>query len=217
MVKYDIAVAFCECNILLCDIILKSYHNSREHRMKEKIDIFETIIVEGKDDVSAVKNAVNANVITTSGLGINKKIEELIKISAQKTGIIILTDSDFAGEKIRKKVEKIAKNENVKHAFIPREDSTKGDDVGVENAGKEAIILALKMAKPKKAAKKEFTNMDMIKYNLTGNQNSSYIRNEVGKKLGIGYANGKQFLNRLNAFGISRVQLEEIIKEMDKL
>jgi len=36
--------------------------------------IKEIIVVEGKSDISAVKKAVDAEVISTSGLGINDKI-----------------------------------------------------------------------------------------------------------------------------------------------
>ena len=62
--------------------------------------IKEVIVVEGRDDITAVKQAVDAEVIAVGGFGINAKVIERIK-DAQKKGSIVLTDPDFAGEKIR--------------------------------------------------------------------------------------------------------------------
>lgn len=181
--------------------------------MAEKLHIEEIIVVEGKNDIRAVKNAVNAEVIATSGLGLNEKNISLIKKAGEKKGIIILTDSDFAGEKIRKKLEKLTGNK-CKHAFIPRSKSTKNGDIGVENSQREDIIDALSKAhmvvKDKRA---EFTIKDMVYYSFTGEENSRELRDYVGKYIGIGYANTKQFLSRLNSFGITR---EEVEKALDK-
>ncbi|HAS91018.1 MAG TPA: ribonuclease M5, partial [Clostridiales bacterium] len=63
--------------------------------------IKEIIVVEGKADVSAVKRAVDAQVISTNGLGINDKIINVIKKASKNKGIIILTDPDYPGKKIR--------------------------------------------------------------------------------------------------------------------
>ena len=62
--------------------------------------IKEIIVVEGRDDVTAVKAAVDAEVIAVSGFGINKNTIDKIKEAQKRKGVIILTDPDFAGEKI---------------------------------------------------------------------------------------------------------------------
>lgn len=179
---------------------------------REKKHIDGTIIVEGKNDIKAIKAAVEANIITTSGLGLNGKIKSQI-IGAAKLGeIIIMTDSDYAGEKIRKKIDELLKG-NCKHAYIPREDSTKDGDIGIENAKADAIISALKKARiGTKNIKNNFTQIDLINYGLTGEKGSAEKRAKSGKKLGIGYCNSKQFLSRLNHFGITREELEESLK-----
>ena len=64
--------------------------------------IKEIIVVEGCDDVTAVKAAVDAEVIAVSGFGINKNTIDKIKEAQKRKGVIILTDPDFAGEKIRR-------------------------------------------------------------------------------------------------------------------
>lgn len=181
--------------------------------MNEKISIEAIIIVEGKNDIRAVKNAVDCEVITTSGLGFNDKIINLIKNAGKKNDIIVLTDSDYAGQKIRNKIDKILEGK-CRHAFIPKEESAKKDDIGVENASPESIITGLKKARfKKKTTKDTFTMKDMIYYSLTGERDSASLRSFTGKELGIGYANSKKFLSRLNSFSVTKDELEQAIKK----
>ncbi len=46
---------------------------------------------------------MEAEVIATGGFGYDREFIEKLKVIADKRGIIILTDPDYAGEKIRKK------------------------------------------------------------------------------------------------------------------
>ncbi|SHI50822.1 ribonuclease M5 [Lutispora thermophila] len=173
--------------------------------------IKECIVVEGKNDAAAVKRAVDADIIITSGFGITGETLRLIRTAADKRGVIVLTDPDFMGEKIRKIIgERIP---GVKHAFIPREEAMEEGDVGVENASPESIIKALSMARYEvKDKRKEFTHLDMVENGLVGCSEASDMRAKVGKALGIGYANGKQFLNRLNNYGITREEFYKAIE-----
>ena len=54
----------------------------------------------------------------------------------------------------------------------------------------------------------------MIDYNLIGKTNSADLRALLGAELGIGYSNGKQFMAKLNRYGIS---LEEFEKAYEKI
>lgn len=176
--------------------------------------IKEIIVVEGKSDISAVKRAVDAEVIATSGLGINENIIKIIKKASENRGIIILTDPDFPGKKIRNILS--AEIENCKHAYIPRDKAKKDGDIGVENASPEDIREALKNARAEISdSEEEFTNNDMIYYGLVGNDNASKRRGLIGDELSIGYCSAKQFLKRLNAFGIAREELEKAIIKIE--
>jgi ribonuclease M5 len=178
--------------------------------------IKEIIVVEGKSDISAVKKAVDAVVISTSGLGINDKIINNIKKASKNRGIIILTDPDYPGKKIRNILT--SEIENCKHAFIPRDKANKNGDIGVENASPEQIREALKNARAENSEENhDFTNHDMIYYELIGNDNASKRREKLGDELGIGYCSAKQFLKRLNSFNIKREELEAAIIKLDKL
>ena len=88
--------------------------------------IKEVIVVEGRDDITAVKQAVDAELIAVGGFGINAKVIERIKEAQKRKGVIVLTDPDFAGEKIRSIISKRVKG--IKHAYIAQEDGIKGDD-----------------------------------------------------------------------------------------
>lgn len=177
--------------------------------------IKEIIVVEGKDDIQAVKQAVDAEVIATRGYGYSKKfIDKLINIS-EKTGIIILTDPDFAGEKIRRDLSNYI--ENCKHAFLPRGKAFKNNDIGVENATVEDIREAIQKARPLVTSKREeFTKKDLIENGLCGGESSRRRREMLGDMLGMGYGNSKQFLNRLNNFNITREEFLEGVKELKK-
>lgn len=175
--------------------------------------IKEVIVVEGRDDITAVKRAVDAEVIAVGGFGINGRVIEKIKEAQKRQGVIILTDPDFAGEKIRKIISK--RVPDAKHAYIPRAEGTKDGDIGVENASPETIIRALESAKFEvKEKREEFNIEDMFFFKLTGDNKSKERREALGKELGIGYGNANAFLSRLNNYGITR---EEFVQAISKI
>ncbi|MDF2548056.1 ribonuclease M5 [Anaerosolibacter sp.] len=175
--------------------------------------IKEVIVVEGRDDAIAVKRALNAEIITTHGFGLTEETLKRIEVAQQRKGVIIFTDPDHAGEKIRKRISSRIKG--CKHAFLPREEATKKGDIGIENASPESILAALEKVRTEcDISGKLFTNLDLIQNDLVGSEDASGRRDRLGKELGIGYANAKQFLNRLNHYGISRVEFEEALKKI---
>lgn len=175
--------------------------------------IKEVIVVEGRDDIAAVKRAVDAELIATSGFGITEKTIQRIKSAAARCGVIILTDPDSAGERIRKTVS--SRVPGCKHAFLPRELAIKDGDIGVENASPESIRDALAKVKTEApAARNEFDMMDLVLHRLTGTPEASTRRDKVGRILGIGYGNSKQFLNRLNKYGILREEFDHAVESI---
>lgn len=177
--------------------------------------IKEIVIVEGRDDIAAVKRALDCELIATGGFGFPKGTVERIINASKKRGIIVFTDPDFAGEKIRKKISSLVPN--CKHAFLPREEAIKDGDIGIENASPESIIAALSKVRTEiKKTRDEFSKSDLIKNKLMGYESSSERRDVLGKILGIGYGNSKQFLKRLNNYDVSREEFESAIVELDQ-
>lgn len=177
--------------------------------------IKEVIVVEGRDDVTAVKRAVDAEMIITQGFGIREETFKLIEEAQKKCGVIIFTDPDHAGEKIRERLVKRIKG--CKHAFLPREEAIKKGNVGIENATPESIIAALSKVRTLVEDSSEvFSKHDLIQNDLVGSPSASSRRDQLGKILGIGYANAKQFLRRLNHYGITRGEFDSAIKQLDE-
>lgn len=175
--------------------------------------IKEIIVVEGRDDETAVKQAVDAEIIITHGFGITQKTFDRIKKAKEACGVIILTDPDHAGEQIRKRIDQ--KIPGCKHAFVPRNEATLDDDIGVENASPDSIIEALNKAHAVTKTDIEiFNQSDLLRNDLIISENASDRRDQLGKILGIGYGNAKTFLRRLNAYGISRDEFEEAVRSI---
>ncbi|MBU5676480.1 ribonuclease M5 [Alkaliphilus sp. MSJ-5] len=177
--------------------------------------IREIIVVEGKDDVAAIKRATDAEIITTGGFALQSHVIDRIKTAAKRRGVIIFTDPDFAGEKIRGIIS--SKVPGCKHAFLPKEQALKNGDIGIENATPENIMLALKKARSESIERtNEFTQNDLLFNGLIGFDGAAYRRDELGKILGIGYGNAKQFLSRLNNYGVTREEFTEAMKKLEE-
>ena len=167
--------------------------------------------MEGKSDTAAVKRAVDADCIETGGFHFSKRTLANIAAAYKKRGIIILTDPDSAGENIRNFLSK--KFPQAKHAYIPRDEATANDDVGIEQAAPESIRRALSKVRTLEInPREEFTAAEMIKFGLAGGANSSSLRDKIGAALGIGYGNVKTFVKRLNNYGVTRAEFMEAVE-----
>lgn len=175
--------------------------------------IKEVLVVEGKMDVVAIRKAVEADCIITEGFNLKPRTLQDIEQAYKKRGIIILTDPDGAGERIRKFLAK--RFPEAKHAFVPKEDATDNDDIGIEQAKPPAIRAALEKVRTMGWEPSGiFTNVDLVRHGLSGSPDASSRRAKAGAILGIGYANAKTFLTRLNHYGVTR---EEFEQAMDSL
>ena len=180
-----------------------------------KTRIKKTIIVEGRDDTTAIKRSVDALTIETHGYGIRPETWDLIAQANEKTGIIVFTDLDHAGEQIRRRI--IERFPNAKEAFLDKESAEKDGDIGIENASPEDIESALAKAQAAKDESEEaaFTMQDMLRWGLVGSSGAADRRRALGMHLGVGFANSKTFLARLNKFGIKREQIDELTLTAD--
>ncbi len=179
--------------------------------------IKEIIVVEGRDDTVAVKNAVDADTIETNGSAIGKQVIEQIKLAKERRGVIILTDPDYPGERIRHIVSQ--KVPGCKHAFLPKKEaiSKKGNDLGVENASPEAIRTALSDAQQEDEEWIEQVSVEeLLALGLIGGKKARHRRERLGDLLKIGHTNGKQLYKRLIMFKISAEEFSEAISAVLK-
>ncbi|MBA9029196.1 ribonuclease M5 [Peribacillus huizhouensis] len=179
--------------------------------------IKEIIVVEGKDDTVAIKRAVNADTIETNGSAINKSVIDQITLAQQTRGVIIFTDPDFPGQKIRNTITEQVPG--CKHAFLSKEQALPktGRGLGVEHALPEAIRNALKEAQTMdEDASEEISKEELIEAGLIGGEGARERREQLGLLLKIGFTNGKQLHKRLKMFQISRDDFYHAINKMDQ-
>ena len=88
----------------------------------EKLKIPYPIIVEGKYDKLRLSSVAEAQIIATDGFGIFKNHERaaLLRALARKTPLIVLTDSDGAGQLIRAHLSSALPKEKIIHLYTPR-------------------------------------------------------------------------------------------------
>ena len=173
----------------------------------------EVLVVEGKMDTVAIHKALEADTIETGGFTLAPYTLRQLEAAYKKRGIIILTDPDGAGERIRKFLTE--RFPEAGQAFIPKMQATANNDVGVEQAQPEAILAALaKVRHHEYRPQAEFSHMDLFTYDLNGSPRASARRDALGAELGIGYGNAKRFLERLNHYGVSR---EEFLAALAKI
>ncbi|KRL01800.1 ribonuclease M5 [Liquorilactobacillus capillatus] len=175
--------------------------------------IKEVIVVEGKDDTKRIKLAVKADTLETRGSALSDETLEQIALLQETRGVIVFTDPDFSGEKIRKIITREVPG--VKHAFLSKKDAAphaKGS-LGVEHASLAAIREALAHLYTEVAVDEPLIlREDLIAAGLMSGANAKKKRALLGEILKIGYTNGKQLYNRLNLFQITPKQFGEALQ-----
>lgn len=169
--------------------------------------INEIIVVEGKDDTTRVKMAVECDTIETNGSAINDETIEAIQHAAEVRGVIVLTDPDYPGNKIRKTIEQ--RVPTAKHAFIDAAIArNKRGKIGIEHASVEAIRDALlSVSSPFEHDSETVSKALLVDLGLIMGPHAATKRKDLCRHLRIGYCNGKQLFHRLNAFGITEADV----------
>ncbi|SFH79547.1 ribonuclease M5 [Pisciglobus halotolerans] len=179
--------------------------------------IKEVIVVEGRDDTRRIQESVEADTIETNGSAINATTLQLIAKAQQERGVIVFTDPDFPGEKIRKTISQAVPG--VKHAFLTRDESRpkhKGS-LGIEHADPETIRTALSRVYTEMTVQEEWIPRSLLaELGLVIGPFARLRREQLGEKLHIGYTNGKQLQKRLRLFQIKPEQLIEAVKEIEE-
>lgn len=163
------------------------------------IRIKQAIIVEGKYDKIRLSTLVDAVIITTNGFAIYKDEEKkaLIRSLAEKTGIIILTDSDSAGFNIRTLLRNIVKKGEIINVYIPdifgkerrKTEPSKQGKLGVEGMSTEVLLEAFRkagvLADDSSVKGEPITKADLMDMGLIGAENSAQLRRELQRSLGL--------------------------------
>lgn len=162
----------------------------------------QVLLVEGKYDAARVSNLVDGMVLTTDGFRVMKdrSLQTMLKQLARAQGLMILTDSDAAGFKIRHFVTGLVGAEHVLQAYVPaiqgkesrKEVPGKEGLLGVEGVSDELILRGLQDAlasapdgteKETQAEKIFYT--DLYEWGISGTANSATRRRKLLQQLGL--------------------------------
>lgn len=163
------------------------------------IHIAQAIIVEGKYDKIKLSSILDAVILVTNGFRIFHDPEKmaLIRYYAKTTGVIILTDSDTAGFKIRNYLKGAIHDGTISHVYIPdiygkerrKEKPSAEGKLGVEGIDKKRLLDAFAKAGvltnevPEKTD--PITRYDLYELGLSGGADSKSRRKALQKKLGL--------------------------------
>ena len=183
------------------------------------IKLKQAVIVEGKYDKAKLSSLVDATIVTTDGFDVFRAREKLayIRALAEKNGVIILTDSDAAGFRIRAHIAGAVDPEKITHVYIPdifgkerrkTQPSAEGK-LGVEGMPAGVLLDALRRAgvavegqdapAPAKRAA-PVTKADLVEWGLSGGPDSAGRRRRVLAALGLpARMNANAMLSAINA------------------
>ena len=185
--------------------------------LTEKIKIPQVVVVEGRDDTANLKRYFDLETYETRGSAISDADIERIRRLQDLHGVIVFTDPDFNGERIRRLIMK--EIPAVQHAFLKRDEAapkskTKGRSLGIEHASFEDLKTALAGVTSQFESSSDFdvTKNDLMRLGLLLGSDSRQRREYLGEQLRIGYSNGKQLLKRLELFGVTLAEVEEVME-----
>ena len=170
--------------------------------------IKEIIVVEGKTDTAIIKKLFDADTIETHGLALDDKTLDYIEEVSKGRGIIILTDPDYPGMKIRNRI--IERVPEAKHAFVDKKDAIGKKKLGVAEAREEAIVEALKNVVTFSSTQESLSWEEFIGLGIIGN---SEIRMKVYDAFHLGFGNAKTLFKRLNMANITKDEVLKVIHE----
>ena len=195
---------------------------------RELLHTDRVLVVEGKYDAARLSHLTDAMILLTDGFGIykDKKRQQLLKALAKKNGLILFTDSDAAGFRIRTYITNLVGAEHVVQAYVPaihgkekrKPQPGKEGLLGVEGVDDAIVLQALKdalgpeadpAAAPKPAGH-AITYTDLYNWKLSGTPGSAERKYALLNALGLPPRLSKkelvEALNRLYSF-----------EELDKL
>ncbi len=193
------------------------------------IHIREVIVVEGKYDKARLSGLTDAPIVCTHGFQLYRSsaIVNSIRALAKDRGVLILTDSDHAGFRIRNYLKTcLGKSVPIKNLYIPaiagkerrKEKPGKEGLLGVEGMSDETLLALLTSAKTEETDTPitPITKADFMALGLSGKADSAQRRNALAKHMQLPpkmSANALlELLNQIGGMEVLASALEELNK-----
>ena len=169
---------------------------------RELLHTDRVLVVEGKYDAARLSHLTDALILLTDGFGIykDKKRQQLFKTLAKKNGLILFTDSDAAGFRIRTYITNLVGAEHVVQAYVPaihgkekrKPQPGKEGLLGVEGVDDAIVLQALKDALGAEAGAaaprpegRAITYADLYDWGLSGTPGSAERKYALLNALGL--------------------------------
>lgn len=163
------------------------------------IKINAAVIVEGKYDKIKLENIIDALIIPTDGFRIFKNAEKrnMIKLLAEKNGIVVITDSDSAGNLIRNHLKGFVPADKIINVYLPQVEGKESRKqkksaegfLGVEGTDDSVILKALSRAgvtgEKAEIVGRRLTKSDFYALGISGGDNSRILRENLLVFLGL--------------------------------
>ena len=166
----------------------------------QRLKIPYPVVVEGSYDKLRLQNVIEAQILTTDGFGVFNATEkkQLFRTLAQRTPIIVLTDSDGAGKLIRSHISTVISSDRLIHLYVPRIEgkekrkaapSAEGI-LGVEGMENELLHRLFEPYADSDAVTRRMTEnplskTDLYEDGLTGREGSADKRDALAERLGL--------------------------------
>ena len=172
------------------------------------------MIVEGKYDKQKLSRILDATILATNGFRIfkDREMRQLIQTLAEQNGIIILTDSDSAGFKIRNYIKGFVPAERITNVYIPeiagkekrKREASKEGLLGAEGVSDEMILAALMQSgitlEQKTKSGDKITKLDFYRDGFSGGPHSAAYRRLLLRHLNLPhYMSTNSMLEIMNA------------------
>lgn len=195
------------------------------------IRLKEAVIVEGKYDKIRLSGLIDALIIETGGFDIftDRERLSLIRRLAEQRGIIVLTDSDSAGFRIRSFLGGSIPPDRVRHVYIPdvygkeKRKSIAGREgkLGVEGMTDEVLLaafraagIALETSEGAPEQRQPITKADLYFDGFSGGPDSAAMRARLMRRLGLPQRlSANRLLQVLNVL-MTREEYQRLVDEI---
>lgn len=191
----------------------------------EKIKLNCAVLCEGKYDKIKLSSVIDAVIITTDGFSVfnNSQKKALLRRLCEARGLVIITDSDRAGNFIRSKLKGMLPAGKVKNIYIPqirgkekrKTQYSKDGFLGVEGMSTDTLREIFARAGLMQDSKCEntvpVTKAQLYSLGLSGRDDSAQRRSDVCKKLSLpADLTANAMLSAMEMLGITYEELYEI-------